>query len=297
MIIGTKPPPDLWRVAFELAAERVVELPRDETYLADLLAEGVEASAPRAGRVLAVIGGCGGAGASTLATATAVVAARQRRDCLLLDCDPLGGGLDLAVGAEALGGLRWSGLSVSGGRVSVGALHEALPRRGVGSGALTLLSCDRDNATRGRTPGAVRSVIAAGRRAGETVVCDLPRVLDEPAAEAVRQADLTTVIVPAQVRACAAAAGLVTGLRDVTTALSLVVRGPAPGGLKVADVGRAVGLDVLTAMRSQPGLPATLDRSGLCSSGAALRGPLARGAREILTALDGELEASMSVGA
>lgn len=298
VMIGTRPPPEFWRAAFELGAEQAIELPRDETRLVDLLTEAVEASAPRSGRVLAVIGGCGGAGASVLATTTALTAARQGQRCLLLDCDPLGGGLDLAVGVETLAGLRWSGLSIGDGRVAASALHEALPGREVGSGVLTLLSCDRDTAATGRTPYAVRAVIAGARRAGETVVCDLPRVLDDAATAAVQQADLTVVIVPAEVRACAAAARIVSGLRSSTEALSLVVRGPAPGGLTVADVGRAVGLDVLTAMRPQAGLPAALDRSGLCSSRGTARGPLARVAREVLAALeDSELGAGTLAGA
>jgi hypothetical protein len=71
----------------------------------------------------------------------------------------------------------------------------------------------------------------------------------------------------------------------------LVVRGPAPGGLSVADVGRAVGLDVLVVMRSHPGLRAAVDRHGLCSGRFAARGPVGRAARGVLTALDGAADA------
>lgn len=287
VVVGTRPPPGFWRAAFEAGAEQAIELPDDETRLVDLLAEATETPAPRSGRVLAVLGGCGGAGASVLATATALTAARQGDRCLLLDCDPLGGGLDLAVGAEAAAGLRWSGLTVSGGRIAASALHEALPERKIGSGALTLLSCDRDGSVTGMTPQSVRAVLDAGRRAGETVVCDLPRFRDATATAVLGQADLTTLVVPAEVRACAAAARVVAEIRDSAGPVCAVVRGPAPGGLKVADVGRAVGLDVLTAMRPQAGLRAAVDRSGLCSGRVAARGPLARVARELLAALGG----------
>ena len=53
---------------------------------------------------------------------------------MLVDCDPLGGGLDLVLGAEDLGGLRWPGLDVGGGRVPATALHAALPAPTVDGG-------------------------------------------------------------------------------------------------------------------------------------------------------------------
>lgn len=285
-------PPDaqLWRTAFELGAELTIELPAHGDVLVDLLAEVIDGGAARSGRVLAVLGGRGGAGASVLAAAVATTAARRGDETLLLDCDPLGGGLDLVLGTEAVRGLRWSGLSVSGGRVAAGALNQALPRSELGSGVLSSLSCDRDAESSGLTADAVRAVIGAGRRSGQTVVCDLPRDLPDAASAALRQADLVLVVVPAEVRGCAAAARLVAGASGITPpgAMFAVVRGPAPAGLAVADVARAVGLDVLTTVRAQSSLPAALDRAGLCSASGRPRGPLVRAAREILSTLDGQ---------
>ncbi|GAA2791627.1 septum site-determining protein Ssd [Saccharopolyspora taberi] len=287
LILARGPSDDLYRSAFRIGADLEIRLPADEDHLIELFAEVVDRSAPRSGRVLAVVGGCGGAGASVLATAVAVTAARRGEQSLLVDCDPFGGGLDLAVGAERAGGARWSGLDVSGGRVAVSALHDALPRRRVGSGAMTVLACDRDGPSSGLTPQAVHAVIAAGRRAGETVVCDLPRALSEPAVAGLRQADLTLVVVPAEVRACAAAARLSAVLRDRSAgSLRLVVRGPAASGLRPADVGRAVGVDVLTSVRTQPGLPTALDRGGFCSMRAHQRRSVERSARDVLGALE-----------
>src|SRR5690606_16343574 len=95
-----------WAVA--LGAEQAVELPTAEAWLVDRLSRAAERGvAARPGRVLAVVGGRGGAGASVLATATAVVSARSGDRTLLVDCDPLGGGLDLVLGAEEVTGLRW----------------------------------------------------------------------------------------------------------------------------------------------------------------------------------------------
>lgn len=299
LVICRVPTPEIWQAAFAIGAERVLELPEEEAELVDLLAEAVDGSASRSGRVLAVLGGSGGAGASVLAAGTAVAAAQRGDRCLLLDGDPLGGGLDLAVGVEAAAGLRWSGLTVSGGRVAAGALHAALPERKIGSGSLSVLSCDRDGPSSGLTPQAVTAVITAGRRAGETLVCDLPRALSESAAAALRLTDLTVVVVPAEVRACAAAARMVASVREVSAGrVGLVVRGPAPSGLQAADVARAVGHDVLTTMRAQPGLPAAMDRGGVCTGKRGMRGSVARSARELLAMLDqAEVPGPVRVGA
>jgi hypothetical protein len=147
---------ELWRTAFELGAERTVELPARGELLVDLLAEVVDGRAPRSDRGLAVLGGCGGAGASVLAAATATTAARRGDEALLVDADPLGGGLDLALGTESADGLRWSGLAVSGGRIAAGALQQALPRHELAAGRVSVLACDRGAAPAGLTTEAAR---------------------------------------------------------------------------------------------------------------------------------------------
>ena len=61
---------------------------------------------------------------------------------LLVDGDPLGGGIDLVLGGESDRGLRWSDLLGAAGRVPAAALAEALPR----AGGLSYLSWDRASA-------------------------------------------------------------------------------------------------------------------------------------------------------
>jgi secretion/DNA translocation related CpaE-like protein len=216
---------------------------------------------------------------------------------MLVDCDALGGGLDLALGAEKMDGLRLSGLALGGGRVPAAALHAALPTPRVGGrGGLTVLSygrpehgradCDRPNRDRdGSVPDgvAVRTVCGAGRRAGETVVCDVPRYPCEPGTAALESADLAVLIVPAEVRACAAAAAVVARVRRYGVSLQLVVRGPAPGGITPTDISRALDLPLLAAMRPQPGLAGALDRGAMPGRS---RGPLATAARRVLVILD-----------
>jgi secretion/DNA translocation related CpaE-like protein len=276
-----------WRCAVAVGAQHVAMLPDAEAWLVGALADAVESPADP-GRVLAVLGGRGGAGASVFATAVAVAAAESGRHAMLVDCDPMGGGLDLALGAEKMAGLRWSGLALGGGRVPAAALHAALPTpRLSGRGALTVVSYDRPDADReGPEPDsiAVRAVCGAGRRAGETVVCDVPRHPCEPGNAALETADLAVLVVPAEVRACAAAATVAARVQRHGVALHLVVRGPAPGGISPSDLSQALDLPLLAAMRPQPGLAGALDRGAVPGRS---RGPLATAARQVLAILDG----------
>jgi hypothetical protein len=116
------------------------------------------------------------------------------------------------------------------------------------------------------------------------VICDVPRYPCEPASAALEAADLAVLVVPAEVRACAAAAVVAKRVLRCGVPLQLVVRGPGPGGLTPGDVSRALELPVLTAMPPQPRLAAMLDRGGLPGQA---RGPLARAARQVLAALEG----------
>jgi len=284
-----EPPPAVWQQAVAVGAEHVVSLPQAEQWLVAALAEAAEGRRC-GGAVVAVVGGRGGAGASVLAAAVAVTAVRDGHRVLLVDCDPLGGGLDLVLGAEDLGGLRWPELTVGGGRVPASALHAALPAPAVGrhtEGRLGVLSCGRSD--RGPSPAAVNSVIEAGRRAGETVVCDLPRYLTEAAVTALGAADLAVLVVPADVRSCAAGARVAALLTEHASAVQVVVRGPAPGGVSVDEVARAVGLPLLAAMRPEPGLARALER-GLAPGRP--RGPLAGAARAVLAEVRGAASAA-----
>jgi secretion/DNA translocation related CpaE-like protein len=279
-----EPPPDLWRQAVHVGAENVLALPACETALVNALVDAVEDDGRGSGRVVVVAGGRGGAGASVFAAALALVAQRRSRRALLVDCDPLGGGIDYLLGAEEVDGLRWPQLGLTGGRVAADALHAALPAVPFGADRLTVLSCGRDGEP--PHPDAVAAVIDAGRRAGDTVVCDVPRHLPEAACAALGRADLVVLVVPAEVRACAAATPLAERLRRHGSPVWLVVRGPAPGGLTADDVARALDLPMLASMRPAPGLVAALEAGRLPF--ARLSHPLARAACAVLDALAGD---------
>lgn len=269
--------PETWRGAVALGAERVLELPGESALLAGLLAGAGEA-AEEAAAIVAVLGGRGGAGASTLAVALAVTAARQGRRTLLVDLDPLGGGLDLLLGAEEVAGLRWPDLVHARGRLSGEELAGALPR----SHRLTVLSWDRGDVVT-LPVAALRTVLRAASPLHDLVVADLPRRPDDAATEALARSVVALLVVPAEVRATAAAARVAATAGLVAADLRVVVRGPAPGGLAADLVAGSLGLPLAGTLRPEPGLAAAQERGEPPARGG--RGPLARFCRRFLAGL------------
>jgi secretion/DNA translocation related CpaE-like protein len=259
----------IWQLGVEVGAEHVVFLPDGESWLVEMLAESVE-PVRFAGELVAVIGGRGGAGASTLAASLAVTASRLRRRTLLVDADPLGGGIDLVLGGECDPGVRWPDLGGTHGRVAGSALTGALPR----INELSVLSWDRSDVLH-VPPEAMETVLEAGRRSCELVVADLPRSLDEASRIVLSLASVVLLVVPAEVRAAAAATRVATQLAPLCGDLRLVVRGPSPSGLGADEIAGALGLPLVGFLRAEPGLELALERGE----------PPARGRRSPLAAL------------
>ncbi|TVT14095.1 septum site-determining protein Ssd, partial [Amycolatopsis acidiphila] len=244
MVTKGTPTPSTWERAFAAGVRQVLSLPDAESALIGALADIAEGPIVPGGCVIGVIGGRGGAGASVFAAALGLAAGED--GALLVDCDPLGGGLDLLLGAESTDGARWPSLQLDGGRISMKALRDALPEHAHPRGRLPFVSCDRDGD--GPTADALASVVDAGRRAGKVVVCDLPRHVDARTRPIVARADLIVVVMPAELRACASVRRVVKGLFDRADRAKLVVRGPAPCDLAPEDAAVAARVPLLTSM-------------------------------------------------
>lgn len=269
MLVGRdQDDPDVWRHAVEIGAEYVLRLPDSESWLVDQIANAVE-GAGRPALTVGVLGGRGGSGASTLACALAVTAARTGRRTLLVDGDPLGGGIDVLLGGEASEGLRWPDFARSKGRLGGGALEESLPALH----GLRVLSWDRDDEVI-VPPQAMRSVLSAGRRLGGVVVVDLPRRVDEGVAEVLAQLDVGLLVVPGELRAVAAARRVASAAAMVLNDLRVVAKGPYAAGLDEHWVAKALGLPLAGELPVESGLSSAQDNG--VPPGGNPRGALAR---------------------
>jgi hypothetical protein len=178
------------------------------------------------GVAIAVLGGSGGTGASSLAAALAAVAARA----VLVDLDPVGGGIDVLLGIEDVPGARWSGLRLDGGRLDPELLQQGLPRWG----CVPVLAAD----VAPPDAAAVGQVLDAAEVLG-LVVLDLPRAPSEVRDSAAGRCAFVAVVVGGGVRDLAAARAVVSSLPDVPVGLVLR-RGPVAVGAAAASVGAPV---------------------------------------------------------
>ncbi len=261
-----------------LGAAEVVELPAGEQRMVELLAGARAEPAGPPGALVCVLSGRGGAGGSVLSAALATVAARSGRSALLIDADPLGGGVDLLLGGEAVGGLRWPDLAGCTGPVSPSTLRDALPRvHGV-----WVLAAGRTGPV-GLPEAAVHAVLDAGRRFADLVVVDLSRSVDAVAEAVLADADRALLVVPDEVRAVAAAARIAEWAGQHVVGLEVVVRRVRPRGLAAVEVADALGLPLAGELRAEPGLVGALERGEPPARRS--RGPLAQLSRRVLADL------------
>jgi secretion/DNA translocation related CpaE-like protein len=171
-------------------------------------------------------------------------------------------------------GARWPGLLNASGRVSAAALRSALPL----VDGLAVLSWDRGDVTT-LPPEAMRSVLGAAQRSSDLVVVDLPRRADPAAEEAFVRATATLLVVPRDVRSCAAAARLVAPLREVASDLRVVAREPGLSGLSAVDVAEYLSLPLAVKLGFERELAIVMDKGRFDPRP---RGPLGRGAAELL---------------
>jgi secretion/DNA translocation related CpaE-like protein len=274
---GADPPDGLWRQAVAFGADDVVLLPEAEPRLLEALADA--ASPSRRAPVVAVLPGCGGAGASTLAVALAVTAARGGGSPVLIDADPLGGGLDLALGLDEIEGLRWPDVPAGPGRWPPGLVSTGLPE----IGGLRVLAGARDEPVPLR-PAAVAAAVDAAAREGDLVVLDLSRSIGEAEAALLPRCRQTLLVAVAEVRGAAAAAQVAGVAARLTPRLRLLVRSRAPHGPSADDVAEVLELPLTARIAADERLAASMERGeALAMAG---RGPVSQVCRELLAGLE-----------
>lgn len=213
---GPDVPVAAWKRALDAGARAVITLPDGSEELLSLLAE---LARPRtASTLVAVTGGCGGAGASSFAARLAA-AARPRGPVVLVDADPLGGGLDLLVEGVGSAGIGWAdaaGLGPDDGE----ALREGLPR----VDEVSLLVAQDHG---GPDAASLSKVLSALAPLGGTVIVDLASALVPAAAE---HADRLLLVVPTSDHAVRAAARRLRSWPQLDAPTQVVARrrGPLP---------------------------------------------------------------------
>ncbi|HEY8699728.1 MAG TPA: septum site-determining protein Ssd [Arthrobacter sp.] len=271
----------LWHLAAALGAERVAVLPDAAAWLAEHLSR--SRSPEAGGMVLGVTGGCGGAGATTAAIWIAQAAAGLGARVLVIDGDPWGGGLELALAAEESPGLRWPDLAEASGSIDPEQLCDSLPVAGGFSFLSWPGSRERHALVDAATTG---GVLDAARRGYELVVVDIGRG-SEPLHSFGWDCDRILVVVPAQLKAAVASARLAQELPPVEAAL--LIRGKAGAALDSGLIAEAVGLPVHGRVPELRSVGSASENGQLLELGK--RRSVRHFAASVLDLLDGEIPA------
>lgn len=240
-----------WDAVLAVGADAVVALPDDERALVVRVAEACLGSARR-GRCLGVVGASGGAGASVLAVALGLAAARAGTASVVVDTDPASAGLDLLLAAEDVPGARWGDLLGVTGVLAPEALRSALP---VVSG-LAVLSADRDAVAPLES---VAAVVDSARSAYDLVLCDLPRGRPEVLDVVGPRCDELLLVVTTDVRGVSAGRRALAALAPHAP-VRLVLRRRRRAALEPEQVAAWLGAEVAAEVDDDPGLTAAVDR-------------------------------------
>lgn len=209
----------IWRAALGIGAEHVVLLPKADRWLVDRMGAAEDGQRAR-GRVIAVVGACGGVGASTLALALGSALHARGRSTIVIDTDDAGGGLEVLAGTDGEPGSRWGDLQGSigtlAGRIGPATLHSAFPSA-LGP---SILSVSRDDV--GCVDSAsILAITEAGRHAFDAVILDVARDRWESLLGPADTVDAIVLLTVSRVRAVLAARQLHRRLGERPVLLAL----------------------------------------------------------------------------
>ncbi|MGP0224659.1 septum site-determining protein Ssd [Paenarthrobacter sp. NCHU4564] len=273
ILLGTAAEGDgLWKLAAAVGADRVAVLPEAAGWLAEHLS--LSGSPEPGGSVLGLIGGSGGAGATTAAVWLAQAAASHGIRTLLIDGDPWGGGLELAVTADEPPGLRWPDFTGTRGSIDPSQFHDSLPV----AGGFAFLSWPGTRApVVTPDPAAVAAVMDAARRSFEAVVVDIGRSGDGLRTLA-WDCDRTLLLTLAHLKPAVAASRILAELPPVDTAL--LVRDGKPAAMDADVIAGSLGLPLLGTVPGIRGVAAATEQGRLLELGR--RKPVLAFAGEVL---------------
>lgn len=263
-LLGSDPGPADFKTAMRIHAQQVILLPaqtgelltelgRDDAHLATKNRGG--------GAIIGVLGVAGGVGVSTIA---AVLARRRagRTHTVLIDAVPCSGGIDLLLGAEGIPGARWPDLGFTQGTVQAEDVLAALPLVGE---KLFLLSAARSTVADPFTlgPEEVKAAIACLGAAEKPLEVVVDLRAGRIAEEVMPVLDHLVLVVPAEVRAVAAAVSLRLELQRHRVPMSVVLRHRGWSGLDTAEVEKILGVAIIAEVGTIARLPKTVEMHGL----------------------------------
>ena len=206
-----------------------------------------------AGRTIGVMGARGGVGASCLAAALAAESA-LRAPTALVDLDLGGGGLDVLLGIENDGGLRWPDLGAARGQVAADDVVPLLPTWERAS----VLSCDHRRPTT-PTVEVVADVLRGLAAGGAPVVVDLPRTAAARDGRLVGGCSVVVLLVPCDVPGVAGAHALLGGpLREA--GVVWVVTVASSGRLAPVEVADALDRPLSGILRPERATAESVER-------------------------------------
>lgn len=214
---------------------------------------------PAAARVVGVVGARGGVGASVLAAGVAQRLSRSTATALV-SLDRSSAGVDLLLGLEQVPGGRWPDLAGARGEVRGADVVALLPRWG----ACAVLGPDGSGLP---DEVVVRDVLRGLGSTLGALVLDLDR--GDLLAGGAPPCDVVVLVVPRDLAGVAGALALLGRIGQVPVVL--VVRGPGPGGMGAAEVGRALGLSVAASWRDDARVATSVEHGGLRVAGRTAR--------------------------
>ncbi|MFC8041136.1 septum site-determining protein Ssd [Paenarthrobacter sp. NPDC057355] len=249
----------LWRLATALGAERVAVLPEAAAWLAEHLT--MSGSPDPGGTMTGIVGGCGGAGASTAAIWLAQAAASQGVSTLLIDGDPWGGGLELAVTDEPVPGLRWPDFQESRGSIDPAQFRDSLPA----AGGFRYLSWPGTREPV-QTPdaAAVVAIMDAARRGFELIIVDLGRS-GEGVGRLSWDCDNLLLLTTGHLRSAVASGRILDELPPVD--IRLLVRGSNASPVQPAFIAESLGIPLVGVVPEVRGVGAGTELGRLLELG------------------------------
>lgn len=255
-------PTEVFRSAFDLGAATVLELPTSRDWLVEALTQS-ETTERAPGRVVGFVSAAGGAGASSLAAATACLGGELTATALV-DLDPGGVGIERLLGYEGGSVTTWE--TLTGQALGPEAFRASLPTQdgvhlvGFGGSAPHLVETS-----------AASSVLAACPRAFGLTVLDIPRSVGGAGHAAIERCDAVVV-------ACLQSVGSALAGHRILAAFPrtdhvVVVARAGPRTLDPISVADTLQVPLLVDVADQRDLDAALacGFSPLRSRGAGLR--------------------------